>query len=109
MGRMVQRVRMLLVDDVDGGEAHETIRFGVDGSTYEIDLSHENATRLRDALASWLAHARKVRNGPESKRIDLGASPQVIRAWAKANGYAVPARGRVPEKVRAAYEEAQKR
>lgn len=57
---MAQVQRTVLVDDVDGGEAVETVRFGLDGVAYEIDLNEENAAALREGLATWVGHARKA-------------------------------------------------
>ena len=52
---MAQKVRIILEDDLDGGPADETIRFGLDGAHYEIDLSSANAARLRDAIRPFVA------------------------------------------------------
>jgi hypothetical protein len=104
---MAQRVQVILEDDYDGGTAEETVTFALDGAEYEIDLSVENAAELRNALAPWVAHARKT--GGRRKR---GAKPVAdsstseIRAWAHANGHAVSSRGRVSSTVRQAYEAA---
>ena len=104
---MAQRVQVILEDDFDGGTAEETVSFALDGAEYEIDLSAENAAGLRDALAPWLAHARKT--GGRRKR---GAKPvsdsstSEIRAWAQAHGHDVSSRGRVSSDVREAYEKA---
>src|SRR4051794_19239453 len=57
---MAQKVQVILVDDVDGGEAAETVSFALDGVSYEVDLSEKNASALRDALAPWVGHARRV-------------------------------------------------
>ena len=57
---MAQRVNIVLVDDIDGTDASETVAFGLDGTSYEIDLNEKNAAQLRDALASYVGHARKV-------------------------------------------------
>ena len=57
---MAQRVQIILEDDYDGGTADETVSFALDGAEYEIDLSSKNATGLRDALAPWVSHARKI-------------------------------------------------
>src|SRR4051812_50119181 len=57
---MAQKVQVILVDDVDGGEASETVSFSLDGVSYEIDVSESNAGALRDALAPWVGHARRV-------------------------------------------------
>ncbi len=104
---MAQRVQIILEDDYDGGTADETVSFAMDGAEYEIDLSSANATGLRDALAPWLAHARKT--GGRRKRAGKSASSSStsdIRAWAQANGHDVSSRGRVSAEVRDAYEKA---
>ena len=56
---MAQRVKIILEDDLDGSTADETVTFGLDGVTYEIDLSAANAAKLRDDFASWVGHARR--------------------------------------------------
>jgi hypothetical protein len=107
---MAQRVNVILVDDIDESEASETVAFALDGVDYEIDLSDEHAAELRDALALYVAHGRRVggrRKG--GKRASSaasnaeGASAADIRAWARANGWDVPERGRVSAEVREAY------
>ncbi|MCL2455476.1 MAG: Lsr2 family protein [Micrococcales bacterium] len=106
---MAQKVQVLLVDDIDGGTADETVTFGLDGVTYEIDLTTENAARLREALASWVGSARKVgRTGRAARGKRSASSPdaQAIRDWAKENGYTVSGRGRISAEVKAAYEAA---
>jgi hypothetical protein len=106
---MAQRVEVVLIDDVDGGEAAETVAFALDGANYELDLSEENARKLRDGLAPWIAHARKVRGGSSRQNRPAagpGASSHAIRAWAQSQGLPVSRRGRVPAEVRSAYEEA---
>ena len=111
---MAQRVQVLLVDDLDGGDASETVSFALDGVTYEIDLSESNAAKFRDDLASWIGHARRSggrratggtrRAAPGSTRTrsDLGA----IREWARANGHQVSDRGRISAEVQEAYDKA---
>lgn len=110
---MAQRVQIILEDDYDGGEADETVTFGLDGAEYEIDLSSANAAELRNALAPWLAHARKVggrkRTRSAATRVaaaDSGGSTSDIRAWAVDNGMDVSSRGRISSEVRQAYEQA---
>ncbi|MGI8644860.1 MAG: histone-like nucleoid-structuring protein Lsr2 [Nocardioides sp.] len=108
---MAQKVNIVLVDDLDGGDASETVSFGLDGTTYEIDLSDKNAGGLRTALAPYLGHARKVTGGRRGGRkqatsSNLGPSPRLVRDWARSNGYEVSDRGRVPADVIAAYEAA---
>jgi hypothetical protein len=107
---MAQRVQVILEDDYDGTPADETVLFGLDGAEYEVDLSSENAQGLRDALAPWVAVARKT--GGRRKRVTgttkppAGSSTSDIRAWAQANGYEVSSRGRVSAEIREAYEKA---
>lgn len=104
---MVQKVQILLVDDIDGGDADETIEFGIDGVNYEIDLSTKNARALRDSFAVYVAEARKVastrRRGGRRSASRGGESPAQIREWARSNGFDVSARGRVSTEVREAY------
>ena len=57
---MAQKVNIVLVDDLDGTEATETVTFGLDGTSYEIDLNDANASALREALSGYVGHARKV-------------------------------------------------
>ena len=73
---MAQKVNIVLVDDLDGSEATETVTFGLDGTTYEIDLNDGNAAALRDALSGYIGHGRKVGAAPRRGR----------RAAAAANG-----------------------
>lgn len=110
---MAQRVQVLLVDDIDGGTADETVTFSLDGVSYEIDLTSAHAAELRDSLATWVGHARKVggrsagARGTRARRGSTGgADAGVIRDWAKANGHSVSERGRISAEVRAAYEAA---
>lgn len=65
---MAQRVQIVLVDDLDGSEAQETVRFALDGTSYEIDLSDRNAARLRDGLTMYVGAARKVPTRGQGKR-----------------------------------------
>jgi hypothetical protein len=112
---MAQKVQVILVDDVDGGEADETVSFALDGISYEIDVSAANAEAIREVLAPWLGHARRVggrstvrsrssavKSRPAAERTDLSD----VRSWARDNGYQVSDRGRVSSEVRAAYEAA---
>lgn len=115
---MAQKVQVVLVDDLDGGEAVETVTFGLDGVSYEIDLSDANAAELRDALSAWVGHARRVggrattarrrsgSRGAGSARAAAGSDTATIREWARANGFQVSDRGRISAEVREAYERA---
>ena len=104
---MAQRVNIVLVDDIDGSDATETVAFGLDGTSYEIDLNEKHASELRDALASYVGHARKVGGGRRTraaKAAATGTSAKEIRDWARSNGFKVPDRGRIPADVREAFE-----
>lgn len=106
---MAQRVNIVLVDDIDGSDATETVSFGLDGTSYEIDLNEKHAAKLRDALAPYVGHARKVGGGRRTRAKAAsagGASAAEVRAWARDNGYTVPDRGRIPADVRAAFDSA---
>ena len=107
---MAQRVNIVLVDDIDGSDATETVAFGLDGTSYEIDLNEKHAAKLRDALASYVGHARKVSGGRRTrataKTATSGASAKEIRDWARSNGFKVSDRGRVPAEVREAFDAA---
>ncbi len=107
---MAQRVQVLLVDDLDGGEAAETVSFALDGVSYEIDLSEPNAEKLRSSLGKWVGHARRSggrkitgrRGSNIAGRRDLNA----IREWGRQNGFQVSDRGRVSGELQAAYDKA---
>ena len=100
---MAQKVNIVLVDDVDGTPAEETVSFALDGKEYEIDLSAKNAAKLRDAIAPYVGHARRAAGRRRGGRGANGPSPADIRAWARDNGFNVPDRGRVASEVREAY------
>src|SRR5512143_1670920 len=97
---MAQKVHILLVDDLDGSEATETVSFGLDGTSYEIDLNDKNAAALRESLSGYVGHARKVgaparRGRRATTATTTGPSAREIRDWARSNGWDVPDRGRV--------------
>jgi hypothetical protein len=106
-GRMAQKVQTLLIDDIDGGEAEGTVRFGLDGTDYEIDLSTKHAETLRKALAPYLSAARRApgsaarkpsRTGRRAATVG-GPDPTAVREWAKSQGIEVKDRGRVPAEL----------
>jgi hypothetical protein len=103
--RMAQQVNVVLVDDLDGSPAEETVTFGLDGITYEIDLNADNAARLRDSFAEWVGHGRRVagarRRGSRTttKRTSVGSDNATIREWARSNGYEVSERGRIKAEI----------
>ncbi|MGS0688319.1 histone-like nucleoid-structuring protein Lsr2 [Nakamurella sp. GG22] len=102
---MAKQQSVTLVDDLDGGKAAETLRFGLDGVLYDIDLNKRNATALRKALADFVDHARKVRPPRSTARPNktrggaVAATPAQIRAWAGNSGVALSSRGRIPATV----------
>lgn len=111
---MAQKVLVQLIDDVDGTSSDDvtTIQFGLDGVTYEIDLTESNADRLRDLLAEYVGAARRT-----GGRVKRGARPGgsggaanndagAIREWAQANGIELAARGRIPSHVAESYRQA---
>ena len=108
---MAQRVNVVLVDDIDGSDAAETISFALDGVDYEIDLSEKHANELRKAFSLYVGHGRRTggrrrsgrRSTPSAPAAASGASAAEIRAWARENGWDVPERGRVSAEVREAY------
>ncbi|ARX87877.1 hypothetical protein SMD44_07359 [Streptomyces alboflavus] len=110
---MAQKVQVLLIDDLEGGEADETVEFGLDGKQYVIDLKDKNAKKLRKALEPFLAAGRKTGGGrggsgkrSAGSKAGGGQDTAAIRSWAKENGFEVNDRGRVPANIREAYEKA---
>jgi hypothetical protein len=112
---MAQKVTVSLVDDLDGSEAEETVEFGLDGAFYEIDLSEDNAERLRDALSEYVEHARRSggRKRSGGRVAVAGRAPrtasadreqnQAMREWARKQGMNISDRGRIPKEVAEAY------
>jgi hypothetical protein len=104
---MAQRVNVVLVDDIDGSDAVETVSFSLDGVGYEVDLSEAHAAELRAALALYIGHARRTggrrRKAQASGSGGSGTSAAEIRDWARQNGWEVSERGRVSAEVREAY------
>src|SRR5580693_7337841 len=97
---MATKIAVALEDDLDGGPADETVRFGVGGAQYEIDLSKKNARAFRKQLAPFVEHARRA--GRRQRRPRTSSSRQRrsdSRAWAKEEGVAVSDRGRIPASV----------
>ncbi|WP_037601100.1 histone-like nucleoid-structuring protein Lsr2 [Streptacidiphilus rugosus] len=107
---MAQRVVVTLSDDLDGGVAEETVQFGLDGKSYEIDLSTTNAEKLRAALAPYVQAGRKQGRGAAVKaaprRTEIAPDPATVRAWAQSRGIDLPARGRLPKHVYEAFAQA---
>jgi hypothetical protein len=76
---VAQKVQVLLVDDLDGGAAEQTVTFALDGVSYEIDLNDKHAAELREAFATWIGHARKVTGRAASRCRTAAASPRTSR------------------------------
>ena len=105
---MTRRVQVVVHDDLDGSEPAQTVRFGLDGVEYEIDLAEHNAAELRGCLAPWIAGARvSAARIPEPRSGSSASSdPAEIRRWAADNGIPVRARGRISIDLRSKYEAA---
>jgi hypothetical protein len=97
-----------LIDDIDGSEATETVRFGLENHTFEIDLSGANAQNLRDSLQPYLTNARRVsaKASRATASASTGVDNKAVRSWAEANGVPVNPRGRIREDVLRQYEAA---
>ena len=102
---MAQKIQTLFIDDLDGSAAEGTVRFGLDGTEYEIDLNAEHAQALRDALARYVGAARRAngavrRPARAGRRAPAnGLNTTEVREWAKAQGIEVKDRGRVPAEL----------
>jgi len=107
---MAKKISIELVDDLDGSLATETIKFGLDNTHYDVDLSDKNAARLRNTLASFVAAGRRTggRQVARSTTKKTPGSTTGVRAWAAVNGHKVSSRGRIPAAVQEAYDKARK-
>ena len=109
---MAQKIQTLFIDDLDGSAAEGTVRFGLDGTEYEIDLNAEHAQALRDALARYVRAARRAGGGARrpargrGRASAGGVDSTEVREWAKAQGIEVKDRGRVPAEVVARFKAA---
>lgn len=110
---MATVTQVSLVDDLDGSKASETVSFSLEGRQYQLDLSKKNAKRLRDALAPFVASARRGKGGGRRPRggpkMALSSTADrerntAIREWAREHGHKVADRGRIPVNVIEAYE-----
>ena len=101
---MATKTQVVLVDDLTGDPADTTVKFALDKTEYEIDLSDENAAEMRKGLSRFVDAARKVtgggrRSAPASKPAYAGYDPAAVRAWAAGQGIEVNARGRIKADV----------
>lgn len=107
---MAQKIQTLFVDDIDGSEAEGTVRFGLDGAEYEIDLSVAHSEELHKALAPYVTHARRVggtrRGARGARRNASGMDTHKVREWAREQGIEIKERGRVPADIMEKYRKA---
>ena len=95
---MAQQIKTILIDDIDGGDADETINFAIDGRSYIIDLNEKNAEEFRKAFEKYTAAARRASAGsyqPRRQRTSRSAERPGIRQWARENGYDISGRGQI--------------
>lgn len=109
---MARKVEVTLIDDIDGTSAERTVEFSIDGTSYEIDLSEANITKLKDAMAEFVENARRTgarksaaRRTGRTPASGVG-SPKDVRAWAAKQGHEISARGRIPAEIQNAYDAA---
>ena len=106
---MAKRTVTTLIDDLDESEADETVKFGLDGVQYEIDLSAKNAAKLREALSPYVTVGRRIGRGqpaPSRRRLSAPsdrAQNKAIRDWARSKNKQISDRGRIPEDIVAEY------
>lgn len=107
---MAQQIKTLLIDDIDGSEASETVKFSYQGVDYEIDLSERHGKALDESFQEWIEHARRIGGRRSSSKSSAKSGPDTaaIRAWARENGYEVNDRGRVAAHIIDAYRKAKK-
>jgi hypothetical protein len=110
---VAQRTQVILEDDLDGGSADQTVQFGINGITYEIDVSNANAAKLDSALQPFIKVSRQISGGRSSSKRAVATNTKTdpeqlkaIRAWAKGKGHKVSDRGRISANIVAAYEAA---
>lgn len=101
---MATKVTSHLVDDLDGSQASQSVRFSLDGVEYETDLNDEHAQELRSAFEGYVAAARRT-GGRKSAGRSSGRNSNAseIREWAKAQGIEISDRGRIPAELREQY------
>lgn len=103
---MAQKIVVSEVDDIDGSEAAEKVQFSLDNTDYEIDLSKGHADEMRAEMAAYIEKARKLPKGAKARRVRRKARPDLpdIRDYARARGYDIKDRGRVPERIEEEYD-----
>lgn len=109
---MASKTIVSLIDDLDGGEATQSVAFGLDGVQYKIDLSDENAENLRGLLADYTAAAHRIgtqRKARTYNKMSVSATReqnQAVRAWAREQGEDISDRGRIPADITARFQAA---
>jgi Lsr2 len=105
-----RKVQTLFIEDIDGGKVEGTVRFGLEGTDYEIDLSAAHTAELHQALATYITRGRKVggtaRRAPRGRRGASDIDTTAVRAWAKEQGLTVNDRGRIPADIVTKHREA---
>lgn len=104
---MATKTVVRIIDDLDGTELNEgegeTVRFGLDGVEYELDLSHANAEELRALIGPYIEAGRRIggrrRTGGHARQVTTNVDTRAVRAWAKSHGIEVSSRGRIPQTV----------
>jgi hypothetical protein len=107
---MAKTLVEVLVDDLDGTEAVESVRLGWNGQWRQLELSEKNLAALSKAIDRFWDAGRPMKaDAPGRRRTSAGTGgrdPRAIRVWAAENGIAVPSRGRIPRDVEDRYHEA---
>lgn len=105
---MATKTKVVIVDDLDGSAADETVEYGLDGVTYQIDLCQQNAIKFRDMMQEWIDHSRRTggrRTVGTKSKIRHSSKSSRIRQWARQQGLSISERGRIPAEVLAQYAE----
>ena len=103
---MARKTTVMLQDDLEGGQATQTIRFGYQGIEYEIDLNDENAKEMTQWLENYVSHARRVGGSKRAAKSNGYASkvdPKLVRQWAAEQGIELNSRGRIPSDIQERY------
>src|SRR5436309_179258 len=114
---MAQKVIQQFIDDIDGSVAERTFTFAIEGTHYEIDLSHDNIKEFHEAIAWFVDSARKIKAsgaGRRARKTSLGTSgsgrsreqTQAVREWARQQGHGISNRGRIPASIQQAFDQA---
>lgn len=101
----MRQARFVLIDDIDGSTAQETVVFGVGRQQYEIDLNSEHLAEFTADMERWVKHARRVssRRGARTVHSPASNDAALIRTWAADRGIKLSSRGRIPAAIRDQY------